>query len=270
MKTLPSLLRTRAVLAAAVAATLAVTAPVRLVAAAPAPAPGEKPAAAACCPAPETTAAAKVADAPAACCTAAEAKVAAVAAPAPDAKPSCCAEAPPPAAPVGDRSIYQLDATWTNDAAAPVKLVSFRGQPVVVAMIFAQCEYACPVLVNDLKRLRAALPPASRELARFALVSFDTARDTPAALRTFRRRMELDERWTLLRGDTDAVAELAMLLGVKYKADARGQFAHSNQLTVLDAGGEIVHQLAGLNSDVSETARVLARLLAPGIAHSSR
>lgn len=190
--------------------------------------------------------------------------------PAPETKPACCAETKPAAptcctgiaaaAPLSARSLYQLDETWTDDAGKSMPLTSFRGRPVVVAMFFAQCEYACPVIVNDLRRLRAALPAALRDRARFVLVSFDTARDTPAALRTFRARMELDAQWTLLRGEPEAVAGLAMLLGVKYKQDARGQFAHSNLLTVLNAEGEIVHQLAGLNGDISETARVLAAL----------
>ncbi len=188
--------------------------------------------------------------------------------PPPEAKPACCADAKPAApscctdvpaaAPLSARSLYQLDETWTDDAGRTTTVAALRGRPVVVAMFFAQCEYACPVIVNDLRRLRAALPAALRDQARFVLVSFDTARDTPAALRAFRARMELDAQWKLLRGESDAVAGLAMLLGVKYKQDARGQFAHSNLLTVLNADGEIVHQLAGLNGDISETARVLA------------
>jgi len=44
---------------------------------------------------------------------------------------------------------------------------------------------------------------------------------------------------------------------VRYKQDARGQFSHSNLITVLNAGGEIAFQREGLNADVSETARAL-------------
>ena len=179
------------------------------------------------------------------------------AAPVPAAKPSCCVEEKP-AAPLSARSIYQLDATWTNDAGREVRLASFRGRPVIVAMVFTSCEYACPVLVNDLKRLRAALPEAVRSKAQIVLVSFDTVRDTPAALRAFRERMSLDAGWTLLRGDASAVQELAMVLGVKFKQDARGQFAHSNLLTVLNGEGEIAHQHAGLNGDISEAAKATA------------
>ena len=44
-------------------------------------------------------------------------------------------------------------------------------------MFFASCEYACPVLVRDLQRLRATLPPDLREKVQLVLVTFDTVRD---------------------------------------------------------------------------------------------
>ena len=160
-------------------------------------------------------------------------------------------------APLSTRSLYQLDAKWTNDDSATLRLASLRGKPVVIAMVFTHCEYACPVLVQDIQRMRAALPEAVRAKAQIVLVSFDTERDTPAALKAFRERATLDANWTLLRGDAADVQELAMLLGVKFKRDARGQFAHSNLITILNGGGEIVHQHAGLNGDISEAARAL-------------
>ena len=192
------------------------------------------------------------------CVDAVEANSAPCCAPTAPAKPPCCSEEKVAAEkPLSDRSLYQLDATWTNDAGKPVTLVSLRGRPVIVAMFFAQCEYACPVLVHDMKRIRAALPEGLREKTQLVLVTFDTERDTPAALKAFRERMSLDEHWTLLRGETTAVEDLAMLLGVKFKQDARGQFAHSNLLTIMNAGGEIVHRHAGLNGDISEAARAV-------------
>ena len=48
-----------------------------------------------------------------------------------------------------------------------------------------------------------------------------------------------------------------MLLGVKYKQDANGNFSHSNLITVLNAGGEIVHQRTGLQGDVAEMVRAI-------------
>jgi protein SCO1/2 len=128
---------------------------------------------------------------------------------------------------------------------------------VIVAMFFASCEYACPMLVSDIQRTREALPAAVREKTRVLLVSFDTERDTPAALRAYRERMNLDDHWTLLRGDESSVQELAMLLGVKFKRDARGQFAHSNLITVLNSAGEIAFQRPGLQGDISELAKAV-------------
>lgn len=179
--------------------------------------------------------------------------------PAPVASPPCC---PPPSEtespadrdppPLSTRSLYQLEATWTNDAGERVTLAQLRGRPVVLAMFFASCEYACPILVHDLQRIRDGLPATVRAKVEFVLVSFDHVRDTPAALKAYRERAGLEEdRWTLLHGDPDVVQELAMLLGVKFKEGARGQYAHSNLVTVLDAEGEIVHQRSGLQGEVA-------------------
>jgi protein SCO1/2 len=188
--------------------------------------------------------------------------------------PACCAPEKPAAAPccteitpdqpLTQRSLYQHDAIFTNDAGRPVKLATLRGQPVIVAMFFASCEYACPVLVSDIQRTRELLAPEVRARTKVLLVTFDTQRDTPAALRAFRERFTLDDRWELLRGADTAVQDLAMLLGVKYKLDARGQYSHSNLLTLLNAEGEIVHQHAGLMGDVSEVAKKISGL-GPGI-----
>ncbi|HYD85616.1 MAG TPA: SCO family protein, partial [Opitutus sp.] len=132
------------------------------------------------------------------------------------------------------------------------------GRPTIVTMFFASCSYACPMLLSDLHRLREALPPAVREEAQFVLVSFDSERDTPEALRAYRERTNLNAKhWTLLHGDPAAVQDLAMLLGVKYKRDARGEYAHSNLITVLNAEGEIVHQQSGLQGEVVESARAI-------------
>lgn len=201
--------------------------------------------------------------APAAACCATEpapvAKDAPACCPVVEKKSACCDEQAG-GAPLTARSLYQLDAAWTDDAGKPVKLAALRGSPVVVAMFFASCEYACPVLVHDLQRLRAALPEAVRAQTRFVLVSFDVARDTPPVLAAYRKKLELDASWTLLRGEAAAVQDLAMLLGVSYKQDARGQFAHSNLFTVLNAEGEIAHRQPGLQGEIGDSAKAVAGL----------
>ena len=190
-----------------------------------------------------------------------------LAAPAADTTPtrhSCCGlPAPTAAAPLTltTNSLYQLGSVWTNDYGAAVNLASLRGRPQVVTMFFANCAYACPMLVYQMKQIEQALPESLRDKVGFTLVSFDTQRDTPSVLNHYRQQHSLDaERWTLLRGSPDAVLVLAALLNVKVKKDEQGQFLHSNVITLLNSEGELVCQQIGLTADHSEMVRQASEL----------
>jgi protein SCO1 len=186
------------------------------------------------------------ATAPSSCC----------ATPAPAAS-SCCDEVASTA--FSEKSIYQLEAVFTDDSGKRVPLASLRGRPVLLAMFFSSCTFACPALVADLAQLRARLPEDRRRETAIVLVSFDVARDTPPVLQRFREQRHLDEGWTLLHGDAATVSELAALLGVKYRLEADGQFAHSNLITVLNAEGEVIHQRKGLAGGHDDVLAALAR-----------
>ncbi len=200
----------------------------------------------------------------------ATAKASEPAAPAPPASagsaavlPPCCRPVPA-SQPLAGNSIYQLESTWTSDRERTVPLAQFRGRPVLLVLFFSRCEFACPILVHDLKRVDAALPVGVRAGVDVVLVSIDPENDTPAALRAFRERQELPlDRWSLLRGTNDDVRELAALLGVNYRRDERGQYAHSNLITLLDREGAVAYQENGLNRPVDDLVKHLARLVAP-------
>lgn len=173
---------------------------------------------------------------------------------------SCCAKSENVASPLSDQSLYQLDPTWTNDGGRPIHLSSLKGRPQIVTMFFAHCQYACPLLVYKMKQLETALPENLRTNVGFTLVSFDSERDTPDALQTYRTQHQLGNTWTLLHGNPDDVLELAALLGVKFKADAQGQFSHSNVITLLNAEGEIAYQETGLNLQIDELVRQIEKV----------
>lgn len=175
--------------------------------------------------------------------------------------PPCCQKELAPGKPLTDGSLYHLESKWTSDVGREIRLGVLRGKPQVVVMFFATCEFACPILLHDMKRLEAALAEQARDEVGFVLVTFDSQRDTVAALHAYREKQQLSpKRWTLLRGEPDDVRELAALLGINYQRDARGQFAHSNLITLLNREGEIVHQVNGLNTSVEEPAKILTRL----------
>ena len=154
-------------------------------------------------------------------------------------------------------SLYQTDATFTDDSGKNFSLSALRGRPVVLNMFFASCGYACPLTVTDLLAIQSRLPAELLSKALFVLVSFDVDRDTPAALAQFRILRSLDTQWVLLHGDNDSVRELAALLGVKYKKEADGAFSHSNLVTILNPEGEIVHQRTGLQGGLDQATAAL-------------
>lgn len=176
-------------------------------------------------------------------------------------KPPCCQEVKPGVV-YSERSLYQLESKWTSDMAREVRLGVLHGKPQLVAMVFTSCEYACPIIVNDLKRIEAALPEDVRSKVGVLLISFDHERDTPKKLGEFRQRMELPtDRWTLLRGEADDVREIAALLGVNYRKEARGQYAHSNVISLLNTNGEVEFQQSGLNIPTAEMVKRINALV---------
>ena len=93
-------------------------------------------------------------------------------------------------------------------------------------------------------------------------MTFDTERDTPEVLNAYRNARNLSgDQWTLLHGRPEDVRELALVLGVKYRKDASGQFSHSNFITLLDADGEITYQQTSLDNSADELSKHLAQLL---------
>ncbi|HYH78730.1 MAG TPA: SCO family protein [Longimicrobium sp.] len=155
-------------------------------------------------------------------------------------------------------SVYDLEAGWRDQDGRARVLGSLRGKTRVVAMVYTSCAHTCPMIVAEMKRLEAALPPAEQGSVGFVLVSLDPARDTPARMKSFATAMRLDPAaWTLLTGGADEVRELAAVLGIRYRAEADGQISHANTYVVLDPAGGIVHRQDGLGGG---TDAVLARI----------
>lgn len=134
-------------------------------------------------------------------------------------------------------SLYALDAKWTTQDGRVMPLADLRGDVVVLAMVYTSCTMTCPLLTNEMLAVQRALPPAIRGRVRFVLASFDPARDSVAMLYAYVKKMSLDERWLALRASAADVRQLAVLLGVRYRALPNGDFEHSNIINVLDADG---------------------------------
>jgi protein SCO1/2 len=180
--------------------------------------------------------------------------------------PPCCAAGGSAAAPAvaGDLpagSLWRTEGEWVDATGAARSLSSLRGHPVLAAMIFTRCAAACPRIVEDMRAIEAALPPGRRARVRFLLASMDPDRDTPERLGAFARERGLElSRWTLVRAGPEDVRTLAAALGVRYERLESGDFAHSNRITLLDAGGVVAARLNGLGADAAPLLAALERL----------
>lgn len=146
--------------------------------------------------------------------------------------------------PLGDRVFTRMDGT-------PVNLSDFRGKPLLVSMIFTSCHHVCPTTT---KRLHAAVRAARDVLGtdsfNVVTVGFDTANDTPEAMRQFARKQSVDEpNWHFLSGDFRTVDALAADLGFIYYPTPRG-FDHITQVSVIDEDGLVYRQVYGMQFEL--------------------
>jgi protein SCO1/2 len=157
-------------------------------------------------------------------------------------------------------SIYDLGLTVLASDGARHPLGDLRGHPVLATMFYASCPTVCPMLIADLRRAVAALPPSARADARVLLVSFDPARDTAAVLRDVLARHGLDaQRWRVaVAPDEDGARTLAAALGIRYRAAAGGSFDHTARIVLLDRDGKV----RAATDDPADAATTLAPLVA--------
>lgn len=175
----------------------------------------------------------------------------------------------PASSPLDGASLYQIDASFTDQDEHPFTLASLRGEPVLVVMFYGSCTTVCPLLLSEAVRVDEALAPEERARLRVVLVTIDPANDTPERLRALATERSFPTpRYALLRGDDDAVRELAMALGVQYRRTGDGQFVHSALVTLLDGEGRIAAQAEGVDAPVEPLIARAHELLADDGGHA--
>jgi protein SCO1/2 len=160
----------------------------------------------------------------------------------------------------GERSIYRLQGSWTQDDGKPLRLDELRGEPQVLTLFYTTCTGSCPITVKALQMFSEGEKSAGRARVRFVLITVDPAQDTLKVLRKYRRTMHLEkDSWRLLRGKDSDVRKMAALLGFNFEQIDSGEFMHSNLITVLDTRGQIVHQQSGIAGDIAALREAIER-----------
>ena len=161
-----------------------------------------------------------------------------------------------------DASIYDLPAKLVDQDGKDIALDVWRGQPTIVALFFASCPQACPLLIGNIQYIEKSLKPEERAQLRVLLVSFEPVADTPEVLRKVVKKHGLDAtRWRLARTDADTVRDIAAVLGVSYRRLDDGSFNHSSVMTLVDGAGHIVARQDGIVRSKEPVGPAIVKLL---------
>ena len=147
-------------------------------------------------------------------------------------------------------SVYQTALSLRDQTGQPFALASLRGHPVIVSMFYASCHEACPIVIDAIKRIRAAAKTRTGHAAPpVVLVSFDPTHDTVRALAMMASMHHVEaSSWRLARPEQGDVRAFAATLGVSYRTRSDGEFSHNVEIVLLDADGRIVARTSEINA----------------------
>ncbi len=156
-------------------------------------------------------------------------------------------------------SLYNVPLEFHDQEGATTKLKSFQGQAQIISMIYTACPSVCPMTLQILKKIESQV---NSQKLHFVLVSFDFNKDTSDVLKKFAQKHHLDPgQFTLLHGTEANVRSLAAALNLNYKQNSKGDFYHSNNISLLDKNGVLQFQEKSLgtqNNLINEVRKVLA------------
>ena len=142
--------------------------------------------------------------------------------------------------------------TLVDQLGDTVRTADLRGTPWVANFVFTNCTSVCPLITQEMVRLRDSLAAEGRLGSEVRLVSFtvDPARDTPAVLRDYAADFggSPPQQWMFLTGSPPEEVRSMVQEGFKLTAvappghDHAGgnyQVMHSPRVLLMDAEGQV-------------------------------
>jgi protein SCO1/2 len=122
----------------------------------------------------------------------------------------------------------------TDQYGRSVSLASLRGEPVVLAFLYARCGGPCVLIAQQ---IRGALDELGAHPVAVAIVSADPAGDSAASVRSFLADVSLSGRVQYLTGTEAALSAVWKAYGVRPAAAGKDTFAKYATVRLLDANG---------------------------------
>jgi protein SCO1/2 len=167
----------------------------------------------------------------------------------------------PPSAYLGtvvDRPVSAAiaDLSLTTDAGRPTSLGAWHGQVVVLADFLTLCQETCPLTTGNLLVMdRAVMAAGLGQRVRFAELTVDPDRDTPARLRAYRALIGAPANMLLLTGRPAVIERIWRYLGVWYQRVGEDSPPGTDWLTGRPLTYDVDHEDALLYLDASGRVR---------------
>lgn len=154
------------------------------------------------------------------------------------------------------------DFTLVSQDRTPVSLHDLRGKVVAVAFIFASCTDICPMLTDNMARVKEKLGTAFGPQIAFVSITVDPERDTPEVLKQYAGNFGADLKgWSFLTGDPAIVHEVGRKYGIIARKTANGDVDHTLLTSLVDPNGMLRVQYLGAGFDLEEFRSDLLSLL---------
>ncbi|MBB5192763.1 protein SCO1/2 [Silvimonas terrae] len=143
-----------------------------------------------------------------------------------------------PAVLPGD-SVFQVPAPLTDQGGQPFNPAHAAPPATLFTVFYGDCQYACPIIVENLKQTVAALSTTERSRLRVVMISLNPGIDTPEKLAQLAQKNALAPGlFSLVVAKDDADTRLwAAALGVKYRRATNGDINHSTRLVITNRAG---------------------------------
>ncbi len=154
-----------------------------------------------------------------------------------------------------ENSVYLLPGLWLDQDTKAVQLSDFAGKVSVVTFVFVNCQFTCPYLVGELKKVEGGLPDPDNPDLQFVIFLFDDIRNDPAAMRDFMKRYEITRKnWRILTGSPEDLQILTDEMDLQYKVidEAKRSYLHTNYAAVIGKDGMVVKTDRGFQAEESE------------------
>ncbi|MFZ6712294.1 SCO family protein [Undibacterium sp. TC9W] len=147
--------------------------------------------------------------------------------------------------------LYQLPLQWKTEKTQAVKLATYSGKPMVLAMAYGACKRICSTTIFRMEQIQNILDQRHVD-ANFIVVGLDPKSDKPEDWQDFRQMRKLQRsNWSFLSGNPADTKSLAGNLGINYWI-YHDHVIHDFMITLLDKDGNVIRNMTNAGGNLEE------------------